>query len=54
MKLTNNDDPDTFRYSGYGNGFDANGQMVTGVKILLFLMLVWAPLCMLIIKIKMC
>ena len=50
VKLTENDDPDKYSYSGFGIEFDTPGQY--SLKMLLFLELIWAHLCILIIKEK--
>ena len=50
VKMTENDDPDKYSYSGFGIGFDTPGQY--SLKMLLFLELIRAHLYILIIKEK--
>ena len=56
VKLTKNANPNKHSYSGYGIGFDYvhpfQFQNLIELKMPLFLELIWAHLCMLIIKIK--
>ena len=57
VKLTKNADPDKYNYSGYGIGFDLRLEFSlsdgsNGVKVSLFLELILAHLCILIIKKK--
>ena len=55
VKLTKNADPDKFKYTAYGIGFDfRSGFLFTdgSVKMSLFLELIWAHLCMSIIREK--
>ena len=56
MKLTKND-PDKYKYSDYGIGFDSRLEFSSSVgsveKILLFLDLIIVPLCILMVEIKM-
>ena len=56
MKLTKHD-PDKYKYSDYGIGFDSRLEFSSSVgsveKILLFLDLIIVPLCILMVEIKM-
>ena len=55
-KLTKNADPDKYKYSSYGVGFDLHSEfyylMEASEEMSLFLELIWAQLCMLMIKTK--
>ena len=54
LNLTQNADPHKYKYSGYGIGFDSRSKFLFTNeykgKMLLFLWLMWAYLCILIIK----
>ena len=56
VELTKNSDPHKHKYSSYGIGFDSRSEFSftdgSAEKILLFLELICAHLCVLIIKIK--
>ena len=54
VKPTKITDPDKHKYSGYGMGFDSRSEFLLSDgsmgKMLLFLELIWAHLCILIIR----
>ena len=63
FRLTKNADPDNYKYSGYGIGFDARGRFLftdgsmIGKQVITFgdiryLVLIWAHLCILILRRK--
>ena len=58
VKLTSNADPGKYKYTGYGIGFDSHSEFSftdgSYGKMSLFLVLIWAHLCMLIIIKKIC
>ena len=52
VKLAKNADPNKCVYSGYGNGFDLCSIFFTLFTFFLFLELIWAHQCILIIRIR--
>ena len=56
VKLTKNADPDKYKYNGYDIDFDSHSEFSfadgTWEKLSLFLELIWAHLCILVIKTK--